>query len=40
MMKNDLTVFEDHQIRRIYDEKSETLAFFCSGYYSNTDTTT
>ncbi len=26
-MKNDLTVFEDHQIRRVYDEKAETWFF-------------
>lgn len=26
-MKNDLAVFEDHQIRRVYDEKTETWSF-------------
>lgn len=26
-MKNDLAVFEEHQIRRIYDEETETWYF-------------
>jgi len=26
-MKNDLTIFEDYKIRRVYDEKTETWYF-------------
>jgi len=33
-MKNDLAIFEEYKIRRLYDEKTETWFFFGGGYYT------
>jgi len=35
MIEKSLAVFEDYNIRRVYDEKSENWYFFCSGHYTN-----
>jgi hypothetical protein len=34
-MKNDLLLFEGINIRRLYDEKTETWFFFRGGYHAS-----